>query len=119
MTLTHEQTKTADATRWLFKIGDLPRAFVVCVFLGWRHTSTYHWTTPNGGRAGWFPNDDELIHLIIAEAQRRRLSIIMDWRPEPDIADWWVSIGDHPPCNDSELIVALVRAVAVLLESEK
>ena len=120
MTLTHEQIKTTDAARWLFKIGNLPRAFVVCVFLGWKHTPTYHWTTPNGGRAGWFPNDDELIHLIIAEAQRRGLPIIMDWRPDCSTArGWWVSIGDHPPCNDSELIVALVQAVAVLLESEK
>ena len=120
MTLTPKQIKATNAARWLFKIGDLPRAFAVCAFLGWKHTPTYHWTTPNGGRAGWFPNDDELIHLIIAEAQRRKLPIIMDWQPDcSTVRGWWISFGDHPPRNDSDLIVALVQAVLAILESEK
>ena len=113
-------TKQSSARIFLRKIGTLPRAFVLRNFLGWRYTPVFHWLTRDSERIEWFPSDDELQKLIIAEAQRRKLPIIMDWQPDcSTVRGWWISFGDHPPRNDSDLIVALVRAAAVLLESEK
>lgn len=117
---THDdQTKTADAGRWLVKVGQLPGAFVLCNFLGWRYVPVSHWLTRDGEKVIWLPDDDELTRLIIAEVQRRSITIAVDWCPgHSEARGWYASISNLFPCNDSSLIVALVQAVAVWTEEE-